>query len=328
MSFDIEEYCLENLERAKKGRTGQISAVCPWCQKYGAFYVNAKTGDYICFKCEEKGKLGVGIISKVEGITWYEAKNYLLKNLIENRRKYTVPTIAKRIFALRNLKQENEEQDKIFELPKEYIPIYKNGIWKYPKYLKDRKIKKETARKWNLGFCNQGRYKNRIIIPIVCENGSSFTSRSIYPEIKPKYLNPVCDFQKTLLGGWNLFDKNSDFILVEGPFDAIKMNQHGFNVLFLGGKTIHQQQKIVLSKLSNELSVTIMLDPEEEKAPVEIAKELFFMFTRIFIARLEIGIDPGSSTKKQAFDAYDFSTKYTGRKKDIVFSLRKKICNI
>jgi DNA primase len=324
MDFDIEEYCLSNLDRAKKGKTNQISAVCPWCEKYGSFYVSVKSGDYICFKCESKGKMLVGLVAKIENISWYQAKAFLLKKLLKRKRKYTIPSLEQRIRNLRELENENEEIEKIYPLPKEFIPIYQNGKWKYPKYLKDRKIKKETAKKWGLGFCNRGRYKNRIIIPLICDNGVSFTSRSVKPEIQPKYLNPVCDFQKDILGGWNLFDKNSDFVLVEGPFDAIKMHQHGFNVLFLGGKTLSQKQKELFYTISRNVSVTIMLDPEEISAPLDVAKELFFIFEgKVYIAELKNGIDPGSSTLQQAFKAYDNSVRYKGNEKLSIF--RKRI---
>lgn len=325
--FNVEDYAFSNLERVKKGSTGQITAVCPWCEKYGSFYIDADTGNYICFKCEEKGYHLVGVIARVEGTSWLEAKSFLLKRLFETRRKETLPSLAEKIAELRE-EQEEIEEENVINLPDEFIPVFKNGRWKYPIYLKQRGIKKKTAKEWGFGFCNRGRYRNRLIIPIVCPNGRSFTSRDVTGKMLPKYLNPPrCSFQSYLLHGWPQVETKGDLVLVEGPMDAVKLWQHGIQALSLGGKVLHPKQIKLLMKFSRDIALTIMLDPEEQIAPVEIAKQLVFRFEQIYIASLPNGVDPGSSTREQAHEANEDAVLYRGergkRVKSRLSSLRK-----
>lgn len=315
--FDVEKYVFANLERVKKGSTGQLSAVCPFCEKYGSFYIDEKTGDFICFKCDERGRHLVGIVACVEKLSWLEAKKFILKRLFETRRKETLPTLAQKIRDLREV-GDTEEEEKIIELPKEFIPVYKKGKWKYPLYLKERGIKKKTAKTWGFGFCNRGRYRNRVIIPIKCPAGESFTSRDVTGLLKPKYLNPVCNFQSHLLLGWEFVDVKSDLVLVEGPLDAVMLWQYGIQALALGGKVLHQQQIKMLLSCPNDTSITIMLDPEEKTAPFLVAKQLIFKFERVYVATLPDGVDPGSSTKEQALEACDDSILYRGDRNKIV----------
>lgn len=315
--FDISKYIFANLERAKKGSTGQISAVCPFCEKWGSFYVDAKTGDYICFKCSDdnpkaRGRHLVGIIAEVENISWQKARTLLLKNLLERRRKETLPSLIDKIKALRET-DENESEEKIEPLPDEFVSVYERKKWRFPTYLKERGVKRKTARAWGLGFCNRGRYRNRIIIPIICPSGESFTSRDITGNQQPKYLNPVCPFQSHLLLGWSQIQKSGDLVLVEGPLDAIKLSQNGFNALALGGKVLHPEQIRMLTTLPSD-TVTIMLDPEERAAPLEVAKQLVFIFEGVYISILPIGTDPGSATRAQAENAVDNAALFKGER--------------
>ncbi len=315
MKFDISKYVFANLEGCKKGSTGQISAVCPFCGRSSpiSFYVDIKTGNYICFKCEKRGHHLVGVVAEVENITWQQARTFLLKNLLERRRKETLPTLIEKIKALREIDEEDEDE-KIQSLPDEFVPVYERKKWRFPTYLKERGVERKTARVWGLGFCNRGRYRNRIIIPIICPVGESFTSRTIIKKQLPKYLNPVCPFQSHLLLGWPQIQKGGDLVLVEGPLDAIKMSQNGFNALALGGKVLHPEQIRMLTTLPSDTTITIMLDPEEKKAPLEVAKQLVFVFEGVYISTLPIGKDPGSATREQIEKAVDNAVIFQGER--------------
>jgi DNA primase len=311
--FDIESYALDNLERPRVTSTNQVTAVCPWCGKYGAFYIDIVTGHYICFKCEEKGRYLIGVIAQVEDITWQEAKRFFLRKAIQFRRKETLDSLVEKIRSL----SEGESKERILveeKLPSEFIPVYKGGKWKFPSYLKNRKIKRETAKAWGLGFCNRGMYWKRIIIPIDCPNGYSFTARDTTGEQPNPYRNPPGVDHGKLLIGWNMTNTNGDITLVEGPMDAIKLWQHGIPAMALGGKYLHFDQIEMLLKCPTDIAITIMLDPEEMVAPYGVAKQLIFRFEQVHIATLPQGVDPGSSTQKQAWKAYDESVLYEGGK--------------
>lgn len=328
MKFDIESWVKENIHGAKLNSTGQLVGECPWCGKPGRFYVDAEKGHYICFKCEEAGRHLVGLLAHVEGISRGEAMRYIMRNAVEFRRKETPQSLLERIQAMSGtIPKELEDVD--VPLPKEYIPVYKDGKWKYPTYLKKRGITKETARKWSIGWCRSGRYAGRIVIPIECPNGRSFTARDTTGQQMPRYLNPKGANHGKLLLGWQHHNIQGDVAIVEGPLDAIKMWQHGIPSLAVMGKVLHPEQLSLLMMKPSGASITIILDPEEHEAPYDMAEQLACRFENIFIGTLPDGVDPGDTKQEQARVAYDGAKRYTGEKigklTSLVSASRKKL---
>lgn len=314
MKFDIEQYCKTNLQRVSVTSSDQITAICPWCEKYGAFYIDKKSGQYICFKCDQRGRRLAGVIAQVEDLTFKEAEVFILRKSVQFRRKKTPESLLSKIKALRGIKHKEKNRKINFSLPKEFIPVYKKKKWRMPLYLKERGISKDTAKFFELGFCEKGRYSNRIILPIVCPNGKSFEARAINNFITPKTLGPVGADKSKLLFGWNQIEKNTDFVLVEGPFDVLKAYQHGASVLGLGGKNLSSAQLSLLCNWPVDCSVTVMLDPEEIEASYKVALQLSCYFEFVYIARLPENIDPGDSILDQFWEAYHVAKRYNGER--------------
>jgi len=323
LKFDIEQYAKDNLERVRVTSTNQITAVCPFCERFGGFYISAKKGSWICFKCNERGLRFTKIVAFVEDMTDAEARRFIVKSSVQFRRKETPQSLLSKIKALRG--EEHDEDEKVnFPLPEEFIPVYREGDWSYPTYLKQRGIKKETAKKWGLGYCSSGRYADRVIIPIRCPNGRSFEGRSIWDWKQPKTMGPKGADKSKLLLGWEFSDKMSDLTIVEGPFDALKTWQHGANVMALMGKNLSLAQFGLLCQRPADSAVVVMLDPEEVEAQYNVAAQLLCYFSSVYIARLPSGIDPGDATSKQFWGAYRSAKKYNGERNMV---LREKIAS-
>ena len=328
MKFDIEGWCKDNIDRARLNSSGQIVGTCPWCGKSDRFYVDAEKGHYICFKCEQAGRFMIGLISQVEGITRGEAQRLIMRSEVEFRRKETPQTLIEKILALRG-EGPGAEPPVDYSLPDEFIPVYKDGLWSFPLYLKDRRVKKVTAREWNIGWARRGRYAGRIIIPVECPNGHSYTARDTTGEQQPRYLNPKGADHGRLLLGWNHQQVEGDVCIVEGPLDAIKMWQHGIPTVALMGKVLHPEQLAMLLLKPSDAAITVMLDPEEAVAPYKVAEQLMCRFDNVSIATLPMGVDPGSSTREQAWEAYNNAVRFrgerTGKLSAIVGASRKKL---
>lgn len=310
MKFDVTEWCNDNLDNPKLTSTNQIVADCPWCGKSNHLYIDREEGHFICFSCSNAGKYLVGLISEVEGISISEAKRFIMRHRVEFRRKHSPKTLLKKITEPKIHYPGRIEQ----RLPEEYIPVYKDGKWSFPVYLRERGIKRSTARQWNLGWARKGRYGGRIILPINCPMGNSFTSRDVTNHQEPKYLNPKGIDNSHLLFGWDNHLVKGDVVLVEGPMDAIKMWQHGFSSLALMGKVLHPEQLLMLMAKGSDVSVVVMLDPEELEAPYKVASQLIIYFDDVSIAKLPNKIDPGASTKKQAAKALEEALPYRGER--------------
>lgn len=327
--FNILEWCMDNVDKAHLNSTKQVVGNCPWCSKSGHFYVDSESGHYICFACEEKGKGLVGLLAHVEGITESEARKFMLRNAVQSRRKHTPKSLR---FKIETMVQDSyDPPDVDYPLPDEFISVWKNGKWRFPKYLKNRKIRGETAKKWGLGCAMGGRYAGRVIIPVRCPNGHSFTARDVTGKQEPRYLNPAGADHSRLLLGWEFCKYGADLVLVEGPFDAIKMWQHGFSTMALMGKVLHSEQLSMLLNMPSDITINVMLDPEEIEAPYKVAEQLLCRFKNVYIAKLPLGIDPGSSSKKEATLAIDKSVLFTGNRNnklaDLIGKSKKRMEN-
>jgi DNA primase len=128
----------------------------------------------------------------------------------------------------------------------------------------------------------------------------------------PKYLNPPGADHRRLLIGWNKARLTGDLVICEGPLDAVMLWQHEISALALGGKELHDEQLAQLMTLSADTVITVMLDPEELKAPSDVAKRLAVHFKSIYLAKLPAGVDPGSSTRAEAYVAVEQASKWTG----------------
>ena len=96
-------------------------------------------------------------------------------------------------------------------LPAEFEPVFDGKRWLWPRYL-DGRTTREVAAKMGLGVCRSGEYAHRIILPIVCPAGCSFTARTIWPDetlrykagpgagfFKMAYLAPYCENFKMII---------------------------------------------------------------------------------------------------------------------------------
>ena len=145
------------------------------------------------------------------------------------------------------------------ELPKEFLslvykhpsPVYKNAMM----YLQRRGITYEDILKYNIGYCDQGLYTNRVIIPSYSEDGqlNFFVGRDIF-ESKMKYRNSPTP--KDVVGFELFINWDEPIVLCEGPFDAIAIKR---NAIPLFGKTIlsNLRRKIIEKKVKQ---VYISLD--------------------------------------------------------------------
>jgi DNA primase len=311
-NFNIVDYCKRALSRFSITSTGELTAECPFCGKYGAFYVNNKTGNYICFKCDNKGRGGVGLIAEVEGISWSEAKSYLFSRSVKFRRRKTPITLLDKIKKIGGREETEEEEQVKCKFPDKMIKIWDGKKWRFPKYLKKRGVDRDTARIWQLGYCEYGDYAHRLIIPINCPNGFSFTARDMDGDAKLKYKNPKGISHSKLVLGWEYIDPSIDIVLVEGPLDVIKMWQYGFNSLCLFGKVLHKHQlNMINSYFGPDTSFVVMLDPEEINAPFRVASQLACRYEDINIAKLPLGVDPGSATIDQVNDAINNAKSFS-----------------
>jgi len=329
MPIDPSSWVEENLDGARR-RGGSYEATCPFCGKAGHLYVNGEEGYFTCFKCGESGRDLVKLIAEVEGITAREARRRMFRDAVKfKRRPESAAEVGGRLAALRGREPEGSVD---IPPPATLNLVWDGARWRMPRYLSDRGVSRRLARRLGLGWCGAGlcaeapsacefpegtrdcveqdrcRYAHRIVLPFSCPNGRSFTTRSTAPDVEPKYLNPPGP-KGRLLYGWPLVEPGADVVLVEGPFDTIRLASHGLASLAVMGLSLSGAQRSLLAQLRPS-SVTLMLDAGVETEAQGMAAALVGVAGEVLVARLPDGVDPGESTREQAWSAFRGAERY------------------
>ena len=122
------------------------------------------------------------------------------------------------------------------------------------RFLRKRGITKEDITRYNLGYCQEGKYNNRIIIPSYDSKGqlNYFVGRDFYSS-NFKYMNPP-NVAKDVIGFDLYVNWSLPIILVEGVFDAMSVKS---NSIPLFGKTILPKlYKKIVEKKVKDISVS------------------------------------------------------------------------
>ena len=256
-------------------------------------------GNY-SFKCpfctHHKNKLEINCITNAKSENpWHcwvcEAKGKTIRSLLKNM-KAPSNKIAELNMIIAPGKNEKHVISTMLELPKEFISLINIDnldrvtsleARRATKFLKKRGITHEDIIKYNIGFCYEGPYKDRVIIPSYDENGiiNYFIARA-YKEGPQKYKNPPTDAKSAI--GWELYiNWDAPIILVEGVFDALTIKR---NVIPLFGKIIHEKlmKKLVRSTVNR---VYIALDSDAIKNSLKYAEQLMAYGKEVFLVELD-----------------------------------------
>jgi DNA primase len=159
------------------------------------------------------------------------------------------------------------------QLPEEFVSLTSDKLpatGRYAmKYLDSRGVTKADILKWKIGFCFEGEFRNRIIIPSFDEDGdcSYFIARS-YTGDSYKYKNPRAS--KDIVFNDLFIDWNEDLVLVEGVFDALIAG----NAVPILGSTLRSGSDLLRKIVRNDTPIYVALDPDAAKKERRIIEML------------------------------------------------------
>ena len=154
-----------------------------------------------------------------------------------------------------------EEEQVIITLPENFVSLTKKKVTPLSiparTYLKNRGVTYEDILWWKIGFCPDGEYKERIIIPSFDLTGkvNYFIARN-YTDGWGKYQNPPAE--KDFVFNELYLDWNKDITIVEGVFDAIVAR----NAIPLLGSTLRESSYIFQKIVEKCGKVFIALDSD------------------------------------------------------------------
>ena len=195
--------------------------------------INVRTQKWHCWVSNVGGRTLFQLLKKVNASNQHFDE---LRELVGDSPKYTKRTDTKK---------------KVVQLPNEFTTLY-NGTDSIVKrhalsYLYKRNIDDSDILKYNIGYCDEGLYSNRIIIPSYDSDGqlNFFVGRDFYNG-KMKYRNSPTS--KDIIGFDLLINWDEPIILCEGVFDAMSFKR---NAIPLFGKNIMStlQKKIIESRV-------------------------------------------------------------------------------
>ena len=178
----------------------------------------------------------------------------------------------------------------VVELPKEFKQILNNPDLKAKQaynYLRKRNVTDDDIIKYNIGYCDFGRYQNMVIIPSYDKDGTLnyFTGRSFEKDPFIKYRNPECS--RDIIPFELFINWDSPLVLCEGPFDAIAIKRNAIPLL---GKNIQSNllKRIVQSTVKK---VYIALDTDAIKQALKHCEYLLNQGKEVYLVELD-GKDP------------------------------------
>jgi len=220
---------------------------CPFCNQHNKkLQIYLDTHRWHCWVCDSKGRSIAGLLRKLNVDVRDLSK---VKDIYGDEPEYD----PKEEFVVK-LQLPKEFKQLYFKPTGLFNPLYNKAIH----YLKERGISKADIMKYNIGYCEDGLYAGRVIIPSYDESGdlNYFVARSFYDDEKMKYKNPPVS--RDVIVFENQINWNEPITLVEGVFDSFSVKR---NVIPLLGK-------FLLSKLKNKImergvkDITIMLDSD------------------------------------------------------------------
>lgn len=273
----------------------EITCRCPWCSS-DRLYVNPARAVYVCFRCGEKGT-ATQLVKKHKGVTWDQAKAVLASGGVRGWDPEALLGVLRRP---RRARRVEEAHQVVQPLPDEFTPCFDGHRWRVPAYLTrpmarfgmgdepGRGLFREEIITHGLGFCRDGRYRDRVVVPVACQGNQSFVARLMGrekdfcwtpkggdPVTPPKYLTPRGANLPRILWGYDLVEPGCDtVVLVEGVFDRIRLVSLGVTgAMALFGKRLTDEQ-IELLRALRPAKVILLLDAGAKAEAAMAVREL------------------------------------------------------
>ena len=219
---------------------------CPFCHHHKKkLQINLDNQNWHCWVCNAKGRTINSLLRKLNVDIRSISKLKDIYGDVETNS--TITEEEPKLFLPKEFKQ-------LYIKPKGFNPIYNHAV----AYLRNRNITTKDIVKYNIGYCEDGLYGGRVIIPSYDDSGdlNYFVARSFYEDEKMKYKNPPVN--RDVIVFEDMINWNEPITLVEGVFDSFSVKRNAIPML----------GKFLLNKLKNKIrergvkEINILLDSD------------------------------------------------------------------
>ena len=200
---------------------------------------------------------------------------------------------------------ENNGKTELVQLPKEYIPLWKSSnsvIRKHAlRYLNGRGVTPSEIIKYEIGYCEEGVYKHKVIVPSYNRDGrlNYFVGRSFY-DSNFKHKNP--DVSKDVVGFEMMVNWDLPIVICEGVFDAMAIRM---NAIPIFGKSPQSELQKEIIRRGVE-RVYIALDSDAFENALRFAETLMNEGIEVYVVELN-----DSDPSEMGFDEINKKIKNT-----------------
>jgi transcription elongation factor Elf1 len=260
---------------------------CPICNhRKPKLEIDIKRGYWHCWVCDSGGKTFYGLLKWINAPVEYYDK---FREIV----KYNYKELSIQNNALEN--------PHIIQLPSETRSLidgsgfYYNAAWKY---LKSRGIGLAEVIQYNIGYCTEGQYKNRLIIPSYDSRGklNYFIGRDFMDSSELKVLNPKLD--RNIIGFELFIEWSEPIVLVEGVFDALAVK---YNAIPLFGKNISEKLENKLLSVGTP-EIIVCLDSDALVNSIDIIQRFNSFGFTVKHCNLPDNTDPADIGKEKIWD--------------------------
>ncbi len=271
---------------ADKG--SELLFACPACNhRKSKFSVNLGKNAFKCWICDYRGRNIRRVIRRFG--SYVQLRKW---DAITDR------TDLSRFAELFMDEGEAEGEQKI-QLPEEFVSLANKDLPlsanRPLRYLKQRGLTKQDIIRWKIGFCYDGEYRSRIVIPSFGSSGypNYFVART-YGESRLKYKNPPAS--KNIVFNDLFVNWNTDLTIVEGVFDAIVAG----NAVPILGSTLRTDSDLLKKIVRHDTPCYIALDPDAAAKERRIIQTLLRYDVELY--KIDVsGYDDVGSMSREVF---------------------------
>lgn len=274
---------------------------CPKCKhSKKKLSVNISKNTFKCWVCDYRGANIYRLIKRYANFT--QKQNWLALDS-------TIDLSESKVFDI--FPEKNTDEQTVC-LPKEFVTLTgKTNSSAAPaiKYLSERGVTKEDILRWKIGYCPDGEYVGRIIIPSFNLEGKCnyFIARS-YRDDWLRYKNPPIP-RNNIIFNHLYVDWDNDLVLTEGVFDAIVAG----NAVPLLGSTLGENSKLFSEIVRHDTTVYLALDPDAERKSKSLVRDMMKYGIELYKINVSGYKDVGSMPKAEFIKRKENALQMTGQ---------------
>lgn len=224
----VSTFLFSKLVKTSRVSSNQWNARCPFCldskknlskKRFYVTYKNESSILYHCFNCNVSGNF-LQLYAFIEGIDEREAYKRIRGNSLDSLKK--------------SFDSKTQVEDKVDNALEDVSWILEDCVKDGSESLVSKELLKKLDEfrierrifSYPLFVAYQGKYKNRIVIPVYQDGIMVYFQARAIGSLMPKYLNPRVP-KESIIFNSHIWDKSKPVVICEGLFDAISIGNQG-----------------------------------------------------------------------------------------------------